>query len=175
MIDIINLKINCNINLMISQKELFEYWENNYNFKDTCTKKEGKNIINLIKQIPKIYVNKILLIIKYYLESIDKIFLMASTVLEIYNYIKNDNVNSLHILYGLVRDFWNILKVNGHPSAAVCYHNTNFDLYDSETYYHKKMVNLEDNLEPYPTGKKLPYLFKLNEINFVIEENVLDV
>ena len=29
MIDIINLKINCNINLMISQKELFEYWEDN--------------------------------------------------------------------------------------------------------------------------------------------------
>ena len=36
---------------MIRQKELFEYWDNNHNFINTCTLKEGNNIINLIKNL----------------------------------------------------------------------------------------------------------------------------
>lgn len=159
---------------MITQKELFKYWDDNYLFNNTCSIQEGKNIINLIKQIPRIYVNKILIIIKYYMSSIDKIYMRSSTILEINNYLRDSNINTLHILYGLCRDYWNILNVNGHSSVAICYHNTNFDLYDSEKYYHGKLVSLENNLIPYPIGKKIPYLFKLKDINFDIEESVLD-
>jgi hypothetical protein len=160
---------------MIRQKELFEYWDNNHNFINTCTLKEGNNIINLIKKIPNIYVNRILLIIKFYMISINKIYMKSSTILIIYNYLNDSNINSLHILYGLCRDYWNILIVNGHPNVAVCYHNTNFDLYDSETYYHEKLINFENNLIPFLIGNKLPSLFKLTDLNSYDSNNNLDI
>ena len=163
------------VHIMITQKELFEYWDKNYNYPNTCNLKEGENIINLIKQIPKIYVNKILLIIKYYLISINKKYMLSTTVLKINNYLRDQNINTLHILYGLVRDYWNILKENGHPSVAICYHNTNFDLYDKEDHYLNKMVKLEENMEPYPIGKQIPDLFNINSEDFVSEEISINI
>lgn len=153
-------------NNQISQKDLFSFWDKNCEFENTCTQKEGENIINLIKHIPNIYSKKIIFIIKFYLESIDKLYMLSHQVLEIYNYIKNSNINILHILYGTVRDFWNILEVNGHDKVAICYHNTYFDLYDSENYYLNKVVSFENNLEPFVMNKKIPYLFKIKNIDF---------
>ena len=158
---------------MTTQKELFDYWDNNYTFTNTCTLKEGNNIFNLVKKIPNIYVNRILLIIKFYMISINKTYMKSSTILIIYNYL--NDVNSIHILYGLCRDYWNILMINGHPNVAVCYHNTNFDLYDSESYYHEKIINFENNLIPFLIGNKLPSLFKLTDLISYDSDNNLDI
>ena len=162
---------------MITQKELFDYWDNNYTFINTCTIKEGNNIFNLIKKIPKIYINRILLIIKFYMISINKTYMKSSTILIVYNYLNDSNVNSLHILYGLCRDYLESTKLilNGHPNVAVCYHNTNFDLYDSESYYHEKIINFENNLIPFLIGNKLPSLFKLTDLNSYDSNNNLDL
>ncbi len=153
---------------MIKRKDLYEFWKKNHNFKNTCNDTEGSNIIKLVKQIPKIYVKKILQIIKFYMISIKKKFLLSNHVLEIYNYLKNgdyiDNTNLLHILYELVRDYWMILKVNGHPGVAICYYNKAFDLYDNEeTFLEKEIlestkdsINFMDSDEFY---EKVPTLF----------------
>ncbi len=150
---------------MIKRKDLYEYWKKNHTFKNTCNDTEGANIIKLIKQIPKIYVKKILQIIKFYMISINKKFLLSSTVLEIYNYLKNgdyiDNTNLLHILCELVRDYWMILKINGHSGVAICYYNRAFDLYDNEdTFLEKEITESYENfMDSDDFYYKIPTLF----------------
>ena len=149
----------------ITQASLFELWEE-FILDDCCDKKQSQNILNLIRKIPKIYVNRILLIIKYYLVSINKKYILSSFVLEIFNYVKvensSHNIKVMHILYDLCRDYWNILVTYGHNSTPVCYYNHFFDLYDNEKNYLEREIILEENFEPLPMKINSPKLLELD-------------
>lgn len=151
----------------ISHDDCFKIWDTNSDLEKTvCSEKEGINILNLIKSIPKIYLNKIILIIKFYMESINKKYMRSYQILSLLKYLNFDdtglNIKLIHLLYPLARDYWNILEVKGHSRIAVCYYNKIMDLYDSEETYQNKIIGI-DNVFSIPTELYNNYLVELEE------------
>jgi len=129
-------------------KDLIEIWDNNSELCNiTCSRTEGKNMINLIKNIPSNNFMKIIQIINIYLKSLNKKYMRSYHALDLFNYLKSDsnnyNVNILHLVYPLVRDYWNILEINGHSKISICYYNKLFDLYDDEKSFINRNINID--------------------------------
>lgn len=137
--------MNCKFN------EYLEIWDNDLSLeKNTCSEKDGNNIINVVKCVPNFYTKKIFQIVKFYLNTINKRYLRANQILEIVNYLKFSNSNDLKIIYlfyPLVRDYWNILEIKGHSKVSVIYFNKMIDLYDNENQFLNKEIDINFNLE----------------------------